>query len=88
MSSPPFFSFFLFDALPPFFSFDRAAGFLLPRPHIVASGRVQMLSRLAALYTLTGATVFLPMPVMQRLGVGGTCPLLSAVELTRIMQQM
>ena len=42
----PFFylSFFL-----SFFLFDRAAGFLPPRPRIVAGRRAQMLSRLAAL---------------------------------------
>src|SRR5262252_8552744 len=32
----------------PFLLFDRAAGFLPPRPRIVAGRRAQMLSRLAA----------------------------------------
>ena len=49
MSSPPCpFLFFLFPC-PPFLLFDRAAGFLPPRPRIVAGRRAQMLSRLAAL---------------------------------------
>src|SRR5215467_3884417 len=41
--------------------FDRAAGFLPPRPHIVAGRRAQMLSRLAAssaATTLWGASAF------------------------------
>ena len=42
---PFFFSLFL---PAPFLLFDRAAGFLPPRPHIVAGRRAQMLSRLAA----------------------------------------
>jgi hypothetical protein len=48
VKSPPrpffYLSFFL-----SFFLFDRAAGFLPPRPRIVAGRRAQMLSRLAAL---------------------------------------
>jgi hypothetical protein len=46
MSSPPP-RFFLSSC--PFLLFDRAAGFLPPRPRIVAGRRAQMLSRLAAL---------------------------------------
>jgi hypothetical protein len=45
----------------PFLLFDRAAGFLPPRPHIVAGRRAQMLSRLAAssaATTLWGASAF------------------------------
>src|SRR5262249_5917499 len=42
---PFFFSLFL---PAPFLLFDRAAGFLPPRPHIVAGRRAQMLSRLVA----------------------------------------
>jgi hypothetical protein len=37
------------SSCPPFLLFDRAAGFLPPRPRIVAGRRAQMLSRLAAL---------------------------------------
>src|SRR5262245_13928769 len=55
---PFFFSLFL---PAPFLLFDRAAGFLPPRPHIVAGRRAQMLSRLAAssaATTLWGASAF------------------------------
>jgi hypothetical protein len=41
--------FFYLSFFPSFFLFDRAAGFLPPRPRIVAGRRAQMLSRLAAL---------------------------------------
>src|SRR5262249_58822890 len=46
MSSPLFLFFLL---VLPFLLFNLAAGFLLPRPRIVAGRRAQMLSRLAAL---------------------------------------
>src|SRR5215471_13174825 len=42
----PLFLFFL--PVPPFLLFDRAAGFLSPRPRIVAGRRAQGVSRLAA----------------------------------------
>src|SRR5262245_6569849 len=42
-------AFFLFSSFLSFLLFDRAAGFLPPRPRIVAGRRAQMLSRLAAL---------------------------------------
>ena len=42
----PLFLFFL--SVPPFLLFDRAAGFLSPRPRIVAGRRAQGVSRLAA----------------------------------------
>ena len=49
MSSPPTPFFFSFFFPCPFLLFDRAAGFLPPRPRIVAGRRAQMLSSLAAL---------------------------------------
>jgi hypothetical protein len=49
MSSPPAPLSSFLSSCPPFLLFDRAAGFLPPRPRIVAGRRAQMLSRLAAL---------------------------------------